>query len=108
MQRGFITRAYNSYYYVQTLGQVEAVACKLRGRFKKERFSLLVGDEVAYSPVNAGEGIIEEIMPRRSLLERPPIANVDQRLWDSLGIFFQAGAEASAKEHDFHRWTPLR
>ena len=78
MQRGFITRAYNSYYYVQTLGQVEAVACKLRGRFKKERFSLLVGDEVAYSPVNAGEGIIEEIMPRRSLLERPPIANVDQ------------------------------
>lgn len=52
--------------------------CTLRGRFKKQRFSLLVGDEVEYLLDSAGKGVIEEILPRRSLLTRPPVANVDQ------------------------------
>jgi ribosome biogenesis GTPase len=76
MLLGVVVKAYSSYYYVQTGGKV--TACTLRGRFKKERFSLLVGDEVAYSAAGADKGVIEEIMPRRSLLRRPMVANVDQ------------------------------
>ncbi len=73
---GIVVKAYSSYYYVQTGAKV--TPCSLRGRFKKERFSLLVGDEVRYSAAGPEKGVIEEIMPRRSLLKRPMVANVDQ------------------------------
>jgi len=75
MLQGVVVKAYSGYYYVQTGDRV--TACSLRGRFKKERVSLLVGDEVAYSAVGQGKGGIEEILPRRSLLKRPLVANVD-------------------------------
>jgi len=76
MLNGVIIKTYNSFYYVQTAENV--VSCKLRGRFKKERFSLLVGDRVEYEMAGAGKGIIEKILPRRSMLRRPMIANIDQ------------------------------
>lgn len=76
MLRGVVIKAYNSYYYVQT-GE-KLVMCTLRGRFKKERFSLLVGDEVEYSATGSGKGVIEQILPRRSMLKRPMVANVNQ------------------------------
>lgn len=52
--------------------------CTLRGRFKKERFSLLVGDEVKFTMLGDDKGVIEEILPRQSMLRRPMVANVDQ------------------------------
>jgi ribosome biogenesis GTPase len=76
MQNGVVIKAYSSYYYVQTGDKV--TACSLRGRFKKERFSLLVGDEVIYSAAGGDKGVIEEIATRRSLLKRPTVANVEQ------------------------------
>jgi len=76
MQNGVIIKTYNSFYYVQTADNV--ISCKLRGRFKKERFSLLVGDRVEYETTGTGKGIIENILPRRSMLRRPMIANIDQ------------------------------
>lgn len=74
--QGVVRKAYNSYYYVQT--DAETVECRLRGRFKKGRFSLTVGDRVEYEPLGGGKGIIERILPRRSFLARPAVANVDQ------------------------------
>lgn len=76
MQSGVVKKAYNSYYYVQS--DRETVECKLRGRFKKGRFSLTVGDRVEYEPLGGGKGVIERILPRRSFLSRPAVANVDQ------------------------------
>lgn len=76
MLRGVITKAYNSFYYVQTDNNV--TMCTLRGRFKKERFTLFVGDEVEYEATGQQKGIIEHIVPRRSMLKRPMVANVDQ------------------------------
>lgn len=76
MLRGVITKAYNSFYYVQTDSKV--TMCTLRGRFKKERFTLFVGDEVEYEATGQQKGIIEHIVPRRSMLKRPMVANVDQ------------------------------
>lgn len=75
---GIVIKAYSGYYYVQTADKV--ITCTLRGRFKKERFTLLVGDEVEYSKTAGGKGVIENILPRRSMLRRPMIANVDQVL----------------------------
>jgi ribosome biogenesis GTPase len=76
VQHGVILRTYNSFYYVKTNDKV--IMCTLRGRFKKEKFSLLVGDEVEYDITENDKGIIEKILPRRSMLQRPMIANIDQ------------------------------
>ncbi|MCE5284949.1 MAG: ribosome small subunit-dependent GTPase A [Pelosinus sp.] len=76
MLTGIVIKAYNSYYYVQTADKI--AMCTLRGRFKKERFSLLVGDEVEYTMTGGDKGVIEEILPRHSMLKRPMVANVDQ------------------------------
>lgn len=76
MQHGVIIKTYNSFYYVKTIDKV--FMCTLRGRFKKERFSLLVGDQVEYEITGIDKGIIENILPRRSMLRRPMIANIDQ------------------------------
>jgi len=76
MLNGIVIKTYNSFYYVQTAENI--VSCKLRGRFKKERFSLLVGDQVEYEMAGSGKGMIESILPRRSMLRRPMIANIDQ------------------------------
>lgn len=76
MQEGVVLRAYSGYYYVQAAGNI--YACKLRGRFKQERFSLIVGDRVLIAPQPDGTGMVEEILPRESLLTRPLVANVDQ------------------------------
>lgn len=76
MREGIVLRAYSSYYYIQS-GQ-DIYECKLRGRFKKERFSLFVGDQVKIEVQPDGTGMIEEILPRHSLLTRPTVANIDQ------------------------------
>ena len=76
MKDGIIIKKYNSYYYVQ--GETSVIECKLRGRFKKNRYSLCVGDKVQYTSLGDETGIIENIFPRQSVLLRPLIANVQQ------------------------------
>lgn len=76
MLQGVVVKALNSYYYVR--GEMLETRCKLRGRFKKERFSLAVGDRVDYVLLEDGTGMIETILPRHSVLRRPLVANVDQ------------------------------
>lgn len=75
-QSGVVIKTLNSYYYIQC-GE-DVVRCKIRGRFKKERFSLCVGDYVKFTHQANGDSIVEEILPRRSLLKRPLVANIDQ------------------------------
>lgn len=74
--RGIVVKTYNSFYYVQT--NSSQITCTLRGRMKQERFSLLVGDIVQYTLNGPDKGVIEQILPRRTKLERPMVANVDQ------------------------------
>lgn len=54
--------------------------CKAKGVFRKEGIKPLVGDDVTFSVLDANKsiGIIEDILPRRSELLRPAVANVDQ------------------------------
>lgn len=75
---GLITRATGGFYYVENGRQT--VACRARGIFRKEKKTPLVGDKVRFSVQDAkkGEGTVEEILPRRNALVRPPLANVDR------------------------------
>lgn len=64
-------------------------SCRARGRIR-QKSPLVVGDMVRFSPVDknggvdsgraAGEGVIEDVLPRRNCLYRPPAANVDQMI----------------------------
>lgn len=75
---GLITRATGGFYYIRYKEQV--IACRARGIFRKVKQTPLVGDRVKFSiqDAEAGEGTVEEILPRRNALVRPSLANLDR------------------------------
>lgn len=54
----------------------ETQECVRRGRLAKER--LIVGDYVVTCEIAPGKCTIEEVLPRRTKLNRPPVANIEQ------------------------------
>lgn len=78
MKEGIVVKAYGGHYYVFTDGATSD--CHLRGRFRREKEAVLVGDRVFWRPVGPDRGVIEEISPRRTVLWRPPVANVNRVL----------------------------
>lgn len=74
--RGLITKGIGGFYYVRT--EQGVVQTRGRGIFRNEDITPTVGDEVEISLLEGGDGVVEEILPRRNLFARPPIANVDR------------------------------
>lgn len=52
--------------------------CVAKGKFRKERISPLVGDNVSVTLNNEFGNSIDEISERRNKLVRPPVANIDK------------------------------
>ena len=77
--KGRIIRGIAGFYYVWTETD-EVYACRARGIFRKTGIKPLVGDEVLIRITDEKdrEGNVEEILPRKSELIRPALANVDQ------------------------------
>ncbi|MBQ4159705.1 MAG: ribosome small subunit-dependent GTPase A [Clostridia bacterium] len=75
MADGVIVKGIGGFYYVQT--QEAVVECKARGVFRKEGQTPVVGDRVRIAEKN-GKGSIEEIYPRKNMLIRPAVSNIDQ------------------------------
>lgn len=78
MPEGVVIRSLAGFFDVAN--QEEVRRCRARGVFRKRNVSVLVGDRVVYEPIGLTEGIVREVLPRRSELIRPPVANVDQAL----------------------------
>jgi ribosome biogenesis GTPase len=78
MQEGILIKGYGGFYYVKT-GE-KLWECSLRGKFRKLKQNILAGDRVLVRPLDESKGVIEEILPRVSELNRPSIANVEQVL----------------------------
>ncbi|RJQ24927.1 MAG: ribosome small subunit-dependent GTPase A [Peptococcaceae bacterium] len=76
MHEGFIIKAYGGYYYVQV--GLDVWECSLRGRLRLEKRQILVGDRVQARWRHGLVGVIEKVLPRRSVFSRPPVANVGQ------------------------------
>jgi len=53
-------------------------ACRARGLFRRQGVTPLVGDWVRIERIDKEEGYIQEILPRKNALARPPLANLDQ------------------------------
>ena len=80
--RGKIVRAVGGFYFVQCPEDGQTWQCRARGIFRKDGFRPLVGDECEIRLTGAQdvEGYVEEVLPRRNELIRPPVANIDQAL----------------------------
>lgn len=72
---GLIRKGVGGFYTVEADGQL--FTCTARGKFRKEGVSPCAGDRVRISE-SGGEGAVEEILPRRNHLTRPPLANLDR------------------------------
>ena len=75
-QNGIIIKGIGGFYYVETA--VGIYECKARGVFRKEKITPMVGDHVVISINDNAENTIDDIKERRSALQRPPVANIDQ------------------------------
>ncbi|ABO50242.1 ribosome small subunit-dependent GTPase A [Desulforamulus reducens MI-1] len=77
MFEGVLIRAYGGFYYVKKGDEIWE--CSLRGKFRLGKSSpALVGDRVMVTPVRQNTGRIDEVMPRKTELFRPAVANIDQ------------------------------
>ncbi len=54
------------------------IRCFGRGQLKNKKTTILAGDLAEYSLDEAGQGVITGILPRKTELKRPPVANPDQ------------------------------
>lgn len=79
MQEGIIIRGIAGFYYVENY-EGKVFECKARGKFRREGMSPIVGDRVVIQLTDEYHGVINEIIPRRSQLIRPLIANIDQAI----------------------------
>ena len=68
----YITKGIGGFYYVKTPDGI--VECKARGIFRKRGITPVAGDNVVLS---ADGTMIDEILPRKNVFIRPPIANLD-------------------------------
>ena len=73
---GILLKAIAGFYYVEAGGNI--YECKARGIFRKNGETPTVGDLLEFEVIDGLKGIISKIMPRKNLLVRPPIANVDR------------------------------
>ena len=72
---GTIIKGIGGFYYVEAADEI--YECKARGVFRKEKLSPLVGDKATISINENAENTIDEIMPRKNALTRPPVVNID-------------------------------
>lgn len=77
--KGIIIKGIGGFYYVKAEND-KTYECKARGVFRKDGLTPLPGDNVYIKVIddNDDQGFLKEILPRKSVLVRPAVANVDQ------------------------------
>ena len=73
---GIIIKAISGFYYVSD--DEKTYECKARGSFRESGVSPLVGDRVEFEQTQEKKGLVTAVLPRKSLLSRPPVANIDK------------------------------
>ena len=74
---GLIIRSLGGFYTVESEDGTRT-ECRGRGIFRKDATTLLVGDRCIFEPTEPGCGSITAIAPRKNILQRPPVANLDR------------------------------
>jgi ribosome biogenesis GTPase len=78
MLEGTIIKGIGGFYYVDTKDGI--FECRARGKFRKEKITPLVGDYAEISVIDNSKktGSLDKIKPRKNMMIRPKVANVDQ------------------------------
>lgn len=76
MENGLLLKGVGSFYEVLSASG-ETVTCKARGLFRKQSLVPTVGDHVRFERQPQGYALLTEILPRKNILVRPPVANID-------------------------------
>ena len=75
---GLILRGIGSFYTVAEDRTGAQHTLRAQKKLKRQGLTPTVGDRVSFLPAQQGdEGWIEAILPRKNLLKRPPLANID-------------------------------
>jgi ribosome biogenesis GTPase len=86
---GIIVKGYSGFYYVleeniaqgeQGTAEKKVWQCSLRGKLRLQKQTFFPGDRVVCTKTDEilGKAVLEEVLPRRTELSRPSVANVDQ------------------------------
>ena len=73
-QNNYIIKGVGGFYYVKTAHGV--LECRAKGIFRKRGVTPVAGDNVRIE-TEGGSPVVAEILPRKNVFVRPPIANVD-------------------------------
>lgn len=74
---GRIIKCVGGLYEVENEAGGESIRCRARGAIRHTHLKTLIGDRVTLTRERDGDWVIEEILPRRNALIRPPLANLD-------------------------------
>lgn len=80
--RGRIIKGIGGLYYIYIPAEQKVYACRAKGIFRKDNIRPLPGDLVEIAPLDEEKalGSMEAVLPRKNLLIRPAVANIDQAL----------------------------
>lgn len=79
MLEGIIIKSIGGFYYVKVNEVI--YECRARGLFRKQDIKPVVGDKVEITvSSNENTGYIQSIKERKTILIRPPVANIDQAI----------------------------
>lgn len=73
--QGIILQSIGGFYYVEAADAV--YTCRARGIFRRQGLTPVAGDRVTITVEEGEEGVLEAVAPRRNVLVRPPVANLD-------------------------------
>lgn len=74
-QNGIVLKCIGGFYYVEAADAV--YECRARGILRHNGVSPVAGDRVAVDTLEDGTGTLKEVLERKNVLVRPPVANVD-------------------------------
>ncbi|MGN0426554.1 MAG: ribosome small subunit-dependent GTPase A [Agathobacter sp.] len=81
--QGKIMKGISGFYYVYVAG-TGIYECKAKGAFRKDGIKPLIGDQVEITETQDSEieltGNVDHILPRKNVLIRPAVANIDMAL----------------------------
>lgn len=73
--QGIVIQSIGGFYYVEAADTI--YTCRARGAFRRQGITPVAGDYVVITAQEDGTGVLEEVLERKNVLVRPPVANID-------------------------------
>ena len=73
--QGIIVRSIGGFYYVEAADTV--YTCRARGHFRRQGITPVAGDRVTILVDEDGTGTVDQVLERKNVMVRPPVANLD-------------------------------